>query len=180
MITACRAPPDYRFFLDVISCTSVVGYFLDTADGAVGARMGKTLRIVRITKLLRLARLERALSKMNLNIGLLIRAVGLFTISIMCFHLFGCAWHYASSFADTNHYGQTVHGWTNSSQWDDSSRYFESVYRSIYGAVSQPTSYEMICLIGIFLIRHFHVVYNKTLQRRKQFPKRPFQNNNIN
>ena len=93
MITACRAPPDYRFFLDVISCTSVVGYFLDTANSAVGARMGKTLRIVRITKLLRLARLERALSKMNLNIGPLIRAVGLFTISIMCFHLFGCAWH---------------------------------------------------------------------------------------
>eukprot|EP01050_Picozoa_sp_SAG11_P007500 SAG11_NODE_627_length_8087_cov_3.567852_9_plen_161_part_00 len=90
---------------------------------------------------------------MNFNIGPLIRAVGLFTVSLMFFHFFGCIWHYAGTIEDIDMNGQIVYGWTNFSRWDDSSLYFASIYTSIYGSVDDPTTYEMLCLILLhFLI----------------------------
>eukprot|EP01052_Picozoa_sp_SAG31_P017884 SAG31_NODE_1243_length_9148_cov_8.476738_4_plen_668_part_00 len=108
------------FFLDILSCVSVMGYFMSSEGGGSGAesaRLGKTLRIVRITKLLRLARLERSLNKMNLNIGPLIRGISLFIISTLCFHFFGCAWHYIGMNDDMNADGEPVYGWITFSQW---------------------------------------------------------------
>eukprot|EP01052_Picozoa_sp_SAG31_P053042 SAG31_NODE_13399_length_872_cov_1.082794_1_plen_173_part_10 len=116
--------------------------------------MGKTLRIIRITKLLRLARLERALSKMNMNIGPLIRGVTIVVVSVMCFHMFGCIWHWAGSSEAADESGDIVEGWVNSSVWTlpgesiTTGLYTESVFRSMYGAVSLPaTITEMAVLI---------------------------------
>ena len=123
------------FILDLLSCMSFVGYFLsdDGASSASSARMGKTLRVVRISKLLRLARLERTLSKMDYDIGPLVKGVGILISSLLGFHMIGCFWHWAGGMepeVDSN--GAQVVGWVNSTVWNAGwPRYTQAVYAAV-------------------------------------------------
>eukprot|EP01050_Picozoa_sp_SAG11_P006723 SAG11_NODE_533_length_8703_cov_7.183054_6_plen_604_part_00 len=142
------------FLVDVLSCLSVVGYFIPESEGSsTSARMGKTLRVLRLSKLLRLARLERVLAKMNFNIGPIVQGITILVSSVLCFHVFGCAWHWVGSSDEFDVDGQVVHGWVNKTSWDSDGIYAQAIFTAIYGSVLDPTVNEMWALI----ILHFTI-----------------------
>jgi hypothetical protein len=135
----------------------------DLESSAKVSRMGKVLRLIKITKLLRIARIQRALAKLNVEIGPPLKIFALIGMTCLGFHLLSCLWFFIGS--------QTEHGWTHDSPflgdgsdagggdgmtdnpgYNPTDFYYEAMFRAVFGTIFNPTSGEMMGLVANHLL----------------------------